>query len=68
MARIAMSTSRHTLEERTVAAILNTTRGFGLIRSRYIKAMQEMGYSRADALLSYEDVWDVAELRRMAAQ
>ena len=64
-----MTTSRHTLEQRTVAALLNTTRrGFSLIRSRYVKAMQEMGYSYAEALRCYEDVWDVAELQRMAAQ
>ena len=64
-----MARSRHTLEQRTVAALLNTSRrGFCLIRSRYIKEMQAMGYSHAEALDCYQDVWDVAELQRMAAQ
>ena len=60
---------RHTLEMRTIAAIKNTTRrGFALIRARYVKAMQAMGYSYEQALRCYEDVWDVAQLEKRAAE
>lgn len=56
---------RHTLEQKTVRQIVAAKRGqFSLIRARYVKAMQRIGYTAEQALSCFADVWDVAELER----
>ena len=60
---------RHSLEIRTIAALKNAKLGKGcsLIRARYVKAMQAMGYTWAQAMDCYSDVFDVADLELRAA-
>lgn len=59
---------RHTIEQATVAQLKAAKRGqFSLIRARYVKAMQKLGYSGEQARECFADVWDIAELERGCA-
>lgn len=56
---------RHTIEQKTVKQLVAAKRGqFSLIRARYVKAMQAIGYTAEQARQCFADVWDVAELER----
>lgn len=59
---------RHTLETRTVQQLKNVKnrRTNNLIRDRYIRAMEQMGYSYEEAFRCFADVWDVAMLEMYA--
>jgi hypothetical protein len=60
--------TRHTLEAKTVKQIKAANRGgFAVIRARYVKAMEVMGYSFDQARACWNDVWDVAELESRAS-
>lgn len=59
--------ARHTLEQRTVAALLNGNgRQRGMARTNYLRQMQAWGYTLRQALDCFRDVQDVAELERSA--
>jgi hypothetical protein len=62
---------RHTLDSQTVKAIRtrmqNRTKGYALVRSRYVRLAQEhCGMTLRQALAAYEDCHDTAELEHNA--
>lgn len=61
--------SRHALETKIVQQIKAAKRGqFSLIRARYIRATEALGYTLDQARACFVDVWDIAELETRAEE